>query len=88
MTAEEKKVQDDAFRYACALGRLCGGHASRHEVIWNDRARRNESTARQRVAAFKAATVQKALTAAGGDTRRAAAALGVPRSTLYYWRNK
>lgn len=83
MTAAEKQIQDDAFRYACALGRLCGGHALPVEVIWP---KRSDDNFHQKLKTIGKRMAEDAI--AKYKTRPAAAkALGVSRTTLHRWLN-
>lgn len=83
MTAEEKQIQDDGFRWACALGRLCGGHASRFEVVWRDE-REAAAVLFKRNSKDKGNLVRRAL-ASSGSVMAAARRLGVSRTTIYQW---
>lgn len=74
-----------ALDYACALGRMAGGHGP--EVIWNAGSIKNSKLKIQNgtMAGAKLQALTKALNQAKGNKTRAAMILGVRRSTVSEW---
>jgi hypothetical protein len=71
-------VKADAYRWMCALGRLCAGLET--NVIWNAPSTRSNPDS---LAAAKLRAVQTALKKCHGSRTAAAVVLGIPRSSLY-----
>lgn len=80
MSETHDPIKADAFRWACALGRLCAGHPV--NMIWNNPpATPARATAPQN-------DIEAALRKCGGNRTAAAALLGIPRSSFYYMAKK
>lgn len=71
-------VKTDAYRWMCALGRLCAGLET--NVIWNAPRPRNNPESMETV---KLRAVQAALRKCNGNRKAAAALLGISRTSIY-----